>query len=72
MRPYTPVDQTLVAASHHPSQESDLYLMIKVYPDGMLTPHLNSLHVGKSQPVCYVSKGEGRYSGSNVLIHYSF
>ncbi|TNN50220.1 Cytochrome b5 reductase 4 [Liparis tanakae] len=46
VRPYTPVDQALAAASHHVSQESDLYLMIKVYPDGVLTPHLNGLHVG--------------------------
>ncbi|XP_056290478.1 cytochrome b5 reductase 4 [Pseudoliparis swirei] len=46
VRPYTPVDQDLAAASHHVSQESDLYLMIKVYPDGVLTPHLNGLPVG--------------------------
>ncbi len=49
VRPYTPVDQSLTAASHPSSQESDLYLMIKVYPDGLLTSHLNSLHVGKSE-----------------------
>ncbi|XP_045919941.1 cytochrome b5 reductase 4 [Micropterus dolomieu] len=45
VRPYTPVDQNLAAASHNSSQESDLYLMIKVYPDGVLTTHLNSLHI---------------------------
>lgn len=49
MRPYTPVDQNLAAASQHSSQESDLYLMIKIYPDGMLSSYLNSLHIGKSQ-----------------------
>lgn len=48
VRPYTPVDQTMAAASHHSSQDSDLYLMIKVYPDGVLTQHLNSLQIGKS------------------------
>lgn len=58
MRPYTPVDQNLVAASNHSTQESDLYLMIKVYPDGVLTTHLNSLHIGKSQTVCHVIKAE--------------
>ncbi|KAF3840312.1 hypothetical protein F7725_019029 [Dissostichus mawsoni] len=46
VRPYTPVDQSLAAASHNSSQESDLYLMIKVYPDGVFTPHLSSLHIG--------------------------
>ncbi|XP_072251055.1 cytochrome b5 reductase 4 isoform X2 [Leuresthes tenuis] len=46
VRPYTPVDQNLLAASHHSSQESDLYLMIKVYPDGVFTPYLSSLHIG--------------------------
>ena len=48
MRPYTPVDQNLAVASQNSAQESDLYLMIKFYPDGVLTPHLNSLQVGKS------------------------
>ncbi|KAM9353396.1 cytochrome b5 reductase 4 isoform 1-T1 [Symphorus nematophorus] len=59
VRPYTPVDQNLAAASNNPSQESDLYLMIKVYPDGVLTPHLNSLHVGDH---ISVSGPEGTFS----------
>lgn len=59
VRPYTPVDQNLAAASHHSSQESDLYLMIKVYPDGVFTPHLNSLHIGDS---ISVSGPEGPFS----------
>ncbi|GLD48612.1 cytochrome b5 reductase 4 [Lates japonicus] len=46
VRPYTPVDQNLAAASHLSSQESHLYLMIKVYPDGVFTQHLNNLHTG--------------------------
>uniref|UniRef100_A0A3P9JV83 Cytochrome b5 reductase 4 n=1 Tax=Oryzias latipes TaxID=8090 RepID=A0A3P9JV83_ORYLA len=33
VRPYTPVDQRLAAGPDPPSQEPDLYLMIKVYPD---------------------------------------
>ncbi|XP_075962997.1 cytochrome b5 reductase 4 isoform X2 [Anarhichas minor] len=55
VRPYTAVDQNLAAAS----QESDLYLMIKVYPDGVFTPHLNSLHVGDCVSV---SGPEGTFS----------
>ncbi|KAK9513133.1 hypothetical protein VZT92_027984 [Zoarces viviparus] len=55
VRPYTPVDQNLTAAS----QESELYLMIKVYPDGVFTPHLNSLHVGHCVSV---SGPEGTFS----------
>ncbi|XP_070823257.1 cytochrome b5 reductase 4 [Chaetodon trifascialis] len=59
VRPYTAVDQKLAAASQHSSQESDLYLMIKVYPDGVLTPHLNSLHVGDH---IAISGPEGNFS----------
>uniref|UniRef100_A0A8C9XY36 Cytochrome b5 reductase 4 n=1 Tax=Sander lucioperca TaxID=283035 RepID=A0A8C9XY36_SANLU len=51
VRPYTPVDQNLEAASLRSSQESDLYLMIKVYPDGVFTPHLNSLCIGDCIPI---------------------
>ncbi|KAM3872752.1 cytochrome b5 reductase 4 [Diretmus argenteus] len=46
VKPYTPVDQTLAAASQHSTPEPHLFLMVKVYPDGLLTPHLNSLHIG--------------------------
>ncbi|XP_054477451.1 cytochrome b5 reductase 4 [Anoplopoma fimbria] len=59
VRPYTPVDQNLAAVSHQSSQESDLYLMIKVYADGVFTPHLNSLHVGDC---ISVSGPEGTFS----------
>ncbi|XP_033971537.1 cytochrome b5 reductase 4 [Trematomus bernacchii] len=59
VRPYTPVDQSLAAASHNSSQESDLYLMIKVYPDGVFTPHLSSLHIGDCVSV---SGPEGTFS----------
>uniref|UniRef100_A0A671V5X5 Cytochrome b5 reductase 4 n=1 Tax=Sparus aurata TaxID=8175 RepID=A0A671V5X5_SPAAU len=59
VRPYTPVDQTMAAASHHSSQDSDLYLMIKVYPDGVLTQHLNSLQIGD---LISVSGPEGTFS----------
>uniref|UniRef100_A0A3P9AVU5 Cytochrome b5 reductase 4 n=1 Tax=Maylandia zebra TaxID=106582 RepID=A0A3P9AVU5_9CICH len=46
VRPYTPVEHIFPAASKNGSQESDLYLMIKVYPGGAFTPHLSSLSVG--------------------------
>ncbi|XP_059194252.1 cytochrome b5 reductase 4 [Centropristis striata] len=59
VRPYTPVDQNLAATSSHSSQEADLYLMIKVYPDGVLTPHLNNLHIGDC---ISVSGPEGTFS----------
>ncbi|KAL6108673.1 cyb5r4 [Pungitius sinensis] len=59
VRPYTPVDQSLVAAPLPSSQEADLYLMIKVYPDGVFTSHLSSLHVGDCLPV---SGPEGTFS----------
>ncbi|CAN9514186.1 unnamed protein product [Ophioblennius macclurei] len=59
VRPYTPVDHSLSAASQPLPQDSDLYLMIKVYPDGALTPHLSSLHVGDHLSV---SGPEGTFS----------
>lgn len=57
VRPYTPVDQNLAVAS---SQESDIYLMIKVYPDGVFSKHLNNLHIGESHQVLSVSCEERR------------
>ncbi|KAM8735260.1 cytochrome b5 reductase 4 isoform 2-T2 [Acanthopagrus schlegelii] len=59
VRPYTPVDESMAVASHHSSQDSDLYLMIKVYPDGVLTQHLNSLQIGD---LISVSGPEGTFS----------
>ncbi|CAJ1061879.1 cytochrome b5 reductase 4 [Xyrichtys novacula] len=59
VRAYTPVGQNLSVSSNNSSQDSDLYLMIKVYPDGVLTPHLNSLHIGDH--LC-VSGPEGTFS----------
>ncbi|XP_077430750.1 cytochrome b5 reductase 4 [Vanacampus margaritifer] len=46
MRPYTPVDQGLSIGPNTSSEKKDLYLMIKIYPDGVLTQHLNSLCIG--------------------------
>uniref|UniRef100_A0A674AJ59 Cytochrome b5 reductase 4 n=1 Tax=Salmo trutta TaxID=8032 RepID=A0A674AJ59_SALTR len=49
VKPYTPVEETLVAATLDSTQgtaATDIFLMIKVYPDGVLTPHLNNLNIG--------------------------
>ncbi|XP_039476172.1 cytochrome b5 reductase 4 isoform X1 [Oreochromis aureus] len=59
VRPYTPVEHIFPAASKNWSQESDLYLMIKVYPGGVFTPHLSSLSVGDRVAV---SSPEGTFS----------
>ncbi|XP_051813217.1 cytochrome b5 reductase 4 isoform X5 [Acanthochromis polyacanthus] len=59
VRPYTPVDQNLRGPAQHSLQESDLNFMIKVYPDGVFTPHLNTLHIGDH---IAVSGPEGTFS----------
>ncbi|XP_014880903.1 cytochrome b5 reductase 4 isoform X3 [Poecilia latipinna] len=59
VRPYTPVDQNMVPVSSSSSHESYLYLMIKVYPDGVFTPYLNSLQMGEN---ISVSGPEGTFS----------
>lgn len=47
VRPYTPVDENLAEAAQQSSPESDLFLIIKIYPDGVLSSHLNSLNTGE-------------------------
>ncbi|KAM9851616.1 cytochrome b5 reductase 4 isoform 2-T2 [Aulostomus maculatus] len=59
VRPYTPVDQDLSAGPRPSSQEPDLYLMIKVYPDGVFSSHLDSLYAGDH---ISVSGPEGSFS----------
>uniref|UniRef100_A0A3B4D119 Cytochrome-b5 reductase n=1 Tax=Pygocentrus nattereri TaxID=42514 RepID=A0A3B4D119_PYGNA len=46
VKPYTPVDEVLMPQKKTVS--SDIYLMVKVYPDGLFTPHLDSLDIGAS------------------------
>uniref|UniRef100_A0A8C8EYJ2 Cytochrome b5 reductase 4 n=1 Tax=Oncorhynchus tshawytscha TaxID=74940 RepID=A0A8C8EYJ2_ONCTS len=49
VKPYTPVEETLVPTTLDSTQgtaATDIFLMIKVYPDGVLTPHLNNLNIG--------------------------
>uniref|UniRef100_A0A673MNM0 Cytochrome b5 reductase 4 n=2 Tax=Sinocyclocheilus rhinocerous TaxID=307959 RepID=A0A673MNM0_9TELE len=52
VKPYTPVDQSLIPPSQSSAEMgSDLNLMIKIYPDGLLTSHLASLPIGSSLSV---------------------
>uniref|UniRef100_A0A672N056 Cytochrome b5 reductase 4 n=1 Tax=Sinocyclocheilus grahami TaxID=75366 RepID=A0A672N056_SINGR len=49
VKPYTPVDQKLIPPSQCSAEMgSDLHLMIKIYPDGLLTSHLANLPIGSS------------------------
>ncbi|KAG7469904.1 hypothetical protein MATL_G00133740 [Megalops atlanticus] len=50
VKPYTPVDSTLMPDSEDPtdSGHTDIFLMIKVYPNGVFTPHLDALNIGDS------------------------
>ncbi|XP_068188492.1 cytochrome b5 reductase 4 [Antennarius striatus] len=59
VRPYTPIDPSLAPTSRSPPQESDIYLLIKVYPDGVFTPYLNSLPIGAH---ISISGPEGTFS----------
>uniref|UniRef100_A0A673INX3 Cytochrome b5 reductase 4 n=1 Tax=Sinocyclocheilus rhinocerous TaxID=307959 RepID=A0A673INX3_9TELE len=52
VKPYTPVDQKLIPPSQCSAEMgSDLHLMIKIYPDGLLTSHLANLPIGSSLSV---------------------
>uniref|UniRef100_A0A8C5ESK1 Cytochrome b5 reductase 4 n=1 Tax=Gouania willdenowi TaxID=441366 RepID=A0A8C5ESK1_GOUWI len=64
VRAYTAVDQHLISASGNSSQESDLYLMIKIYPDGIFTPYLHSLQIGDHMSV---SGPDGTFSLRRLL-----
>ncbi|XP_062848258.1 cytochrome b5 reductase 4 [Trichomycterus rosablanca] len=44
VKPYTPVDQVLMPQTH--SSSSNIYLMVKIYPDGVFTPNLDKLDIG--------------------------
>ncbi|XP_077567976.1 cytochrome b5 reductase 4 isoform X2 [Stigmatopora nigra] len=46
VRPYTPVDQGLSIGPNNSSENNNLSFMIKIYPNGVLTRHLNSLCLG--------------------------
>ncbi|XP_073781094.1 cytochrome b5 reductase 4 isoform X4 [Danio rerio] len=52
VKPYTAVDQMLIPPSQSSAEVgSDIHLMIKVYPDGVLTPHIANLPIGASLSV---------------------
>uniref|UniRef100_A0A8C4ZM06 Cytochrome b5 reductase 4 n=1 Tax=Gadus morhua TaxID=8049 RepID=A0A8C4ZM06_GADMO len=60
VKPYTPVEQSLIpVVPVDPTHGSDLFLMIKVYPDGLFTPQLDTLHIGDH---LMVSGPEGPFS----------
>uniref|UniRef100_H3CBJ7 Cytochrome b5 reductase 4 n=1 Tax=Tetraodon nigroviridis TaxID=99883 RepID=H3CBJ7_TETNG len=59
VRPYTPVDQSLTASP----QETDLFLMVKVYPDGVFSSYLSALHIVENPgDRVLVSGPEGAFS----------
>uniref|UniRef100_A0A8C2F9Y1 Cytochrome b5 reductase 4 n=1 Tax=Cyprinus carpio TaxID=7962 RepID=A0A8C2F9Y1_CYPCA len=65
VKPYTPVDQSLIPSSQSSAEMgSDLNLMIKLYPDGLLTSHLASLPIGSS-----LSVGGPEGSFSTRILH---
>lgn len=52
VKPYTPVDQTLIPPAQSSAEMgSDIHLMIKIYPDGVLTSHLANLPIGATLSV---------------------
>ncbi|KAJ8290870.1 hypothetical protein GJAV_G00018630 [Gymnothorax javanicus] len=61
VKPYTPVDRTLTPHSQSSSEreQSTIFLMIKIYPDGALTPFLDSLNIGD---YVSISGPEGSFS----------
>ncbi|CAL9705490.1 unnamed protein product [Knipowitschia caucasica] len=58
VRPYTPVDRTLWTPQDS-APDKDLYLMVKVYSDGLFTPHLYQMNPGT---IISVSGPEGSFS----------
>ncbi|XP_023663551.1 cytochrome b5 reductase 4-like isoform X6 [Paramormyrops kingsleyae] len=49
VKPYTPVDKILMPNSLESTEATaDVFLMIKVYPDGVFTQHLCGLNIGDS------------------------
>ncbi|XP_031431614.1 cytochrome b5 reductase 4 [Clupea harengus] len=61
VKPYTPVEHTLLPESP-PTEEDEasrLFIMLKVYPNGVLSPHIDRLNIGDSLSV---SSPEGPFS----------
>ncbi|KAJ8354139.1 hypothetical protein SKAU_G00217060 [Synaphobranchus kaupii] len=58
VKPYTPVDRALMPHSTE-REHANIVLMIKIYPDGALTPHLDGLNIGDSLSI---SGPEGPFS----------
>uniref|UniRef100_W5UKK7 Cytochrome b5 reductase 4 n=1 Tax=Ictalurus punctatus TaxID=7998 RepID=W5UKK7_ICTPU len=64
VKPYTPVDQVLMPQIHSSNTlSSEIYLMIKIYPDGAFTQHLDNLDIGATVAV---SGPEGSFTLRSV------
>ncbi|XP_007249641.2 cytochrome b5 reductase 4 isoform X1 [Astyanax mexicanus] len=48
VKPYTPVDEVLRPLKNSNTTSTNIYFMIKVYPDGVFTPYLDNLDIGAS------------------------
>uniref|UniRef100_A0A8B9H965 Cytochrome b5 reductase 4 n=1 Tax=Astyanax mexicanus TaxID=7994 RepID=A0A8B9H965_ASTMX len=48
VKPYTPVDEVLRPPKNSNTTSTNIYFMIKVYPDGVFTPYLDNLDIGAS------------------------
>uniref|UniRef100_A0A8C9T453 Cytochrome b5 reductase 4 n=1 Tax=Scleropages formosus TaxID=113540 RepID=A0A8C9T453_SCLFO len=63
VKPYTPVERTLMPelpeSKPVEGSSNEVFLMVKVYPNGVFTPHLNSLNIGDS---LLMSSPEGSFS----------
>lgn len=64
VKPYTPVFRRLIPEQEVTDFDSkNIFLMIKIYPDGALTSHIGNLQLGDS---LYASNPEGQFSTSRL------
>uniref|UniRef100_A0A8D0L4I6 Cytochrome b5 reductase 4 n=1 Tax=Sphenodon punctatus TaxID=8508 RepID=A0A8D0L4I6_SPHPU len=61
VKPYTPVSSSLIPEL--PNLTAHIFLMIKIYPNGLFTPELDHLQIGE---YIYVSNPEGSFKKSQV------
>ncbi|MBN3322942.1 NB5R4 reductase, partial [Atractosteus spatula] len=65
IKPYTPVLMTLMP-EHQDStacKDTDIFLMIKIYPDGAFSSYIESLQIGAT---LYISNPEGQFRTSRI------
>lgn len=66
VKPYTPVFSSLQYNSQVPSSMADarkIFLMIKIYPNGVFTQHIDSLQIGDD---LYMSSPQGSFHKSQI------